>query len=107
MIGKIAACLVVVVLAGPPALAAQTNDPPPYPWQPEEPQQGYWTQTWHDGFRAGATAANQDVRAKLPPDPERHAHYSKPDLAPVASEEYRAGFVAAYNLVQQHFANLH
>jgi hypothetical protein len=106
---KVAACLLVTALAGSPVFAAQTtaaqtNHDKPFPWQPEEPQ-GYWTQTWHDGFRAGATAANADVHDELPPDPERHAQYSQPDLAPMANEDFRDGFQAAYELVRDHFAH--
>lgn len=72
-----------------------------YPWQPEEPQ-GYQNQTWHDGFRAGATAANLDLGKKLAPDLNRHPGYRTPDLAPVAGEEFRAGFEYAYQAVVDH-----
>jgi hypothetical protein len=101
---KTVAWLLVAILAGTPAFAGQARPDPPNPWQPEEPQ-GYWSQTWHDGFRAGATAANADVRAELAPDPDRHRLYRQPDLAPMAGEDFRDGYLAAYKLVRDHFGH--
>lgn len=78
-----------------------------YNWVPEEPQ-GPYTQTWHDGFRAGATAANADIQQKIQADkklqldPGRHAMYRHPDLAPIESEEFQAGFSFAYQEVVDH-----
>lgn len=87
-----------------PAIAVAQSAPAPalkYVWQPQEPQ-GYYPQTWHDGFRAGATAANQDIDQKVKADPKRHGDYSHPDLAPVASEDFQAGFAYAYQAVVAH-----
>lgn len=101
---KCAWMFVLALAAGPPvAIQAQQSPPPPNPWQPEEPQ-GHWSQTWHDGFRAGVAAANQDVRAKLRPDPTRHAQFNKPGLGPMESEDFRDGFQYAYSLVCDHAA---
>jgi len=46
------------------ASAGAAIKPSPWPWFPEEPQ-GYYTQIWHDGFRAGEIAANQDMTEKI------------------------------------------
>lgn len=84
--------------------APQTK--PPNPWQPEEPQ-GHWSQTWHDGFRAGASAANRDAQDEVPLDLARHELYRRPDLAPMASEDFREGYEAAFNQVREHLAQIH
>lgn len=96
----------LALAAAVPAIAAaqSAHAPAPalkYPWQPEEPQ-GHYTQTWHDGFRTGATAANQDLNSKVRPDLNRHVTYDHPDLAPVASEDFREGFAYAYQAVVAH-----
>jgi hypothetical protein len=70
----------------------------PWPWSPQEPQ-GSFTQTWHNGFRAGEDAANQDLNTKTSPDLGRHSDYRNPDLAPVATEEFQEGFRFAYQAV--------
>lgn len=96
-----------LLVAGVPAIAAAQSAPAPalkYPWQPQEPQ-GYYTQTWHDGFRAGAAAANLDLEKKIKPDIARHTTYRNPDLAPVASEDFQAGFAYAYQTVVAHRYN--
>jgi hypothetical protein len=67
-------------------------------WSPEEPQ-GYYTQTWHDGFRAGEVAANHDMSADRRPDLNRHADYRNPDLGPISDEEFQEGFRFAYQSV--------
>lgn len=97
----------LLLAAALPAMAGAQSAPAPalkYPWQPQEPQ-GTYTQTWHDGFRAGATAANQDIDQRVKPNPERHATYSHPDLAPIASEQFQAGFDYAYHAVVDHRFN--
>lgn len=97
----------LLAAAALPAIAIAQSAPPPalkYPWQPEEPQ-GSYTQSWHDGFRAGATAANQDLEQKVKAAPDRHSDYSHPDLAPVASQDFQAGFAYAYNAVVAHRFN--
>ena len=97
----------LLAAAGLPAIAAAQSAPAPalkYPWQPEEPQ-GYYTQSWHDGFRAGATAANQDLDQKVKADPDRHRDYTHPDLPPVAGEDFQAGFDYAYRAVVEHRFN--
>ena len=83
------------VLAAAANAVAQAS---PWPWSPQEPQ-GYFTQTWHNGFRAGEDAANHDLNAKFSPDLSRHAEYRNPDLAPVATEQFREGFRFAYQAV--------
>lgn len=85
------------------AMAAATcapavAQPSPWLWFPEEPQ-GYYTQTWHDGFRAGEVAANQDMSAKSQPDLSRHADYRNPNLGPISDELFREGFRFAYDAV--------
>ena len=60
---------------------------------------GIYTQTWHDGFRAGEDAANHDMSAKSPPDLGRHADYRDPDLGPISREQFREGFRFAYQAV--------
>jgi len=85
------------------AVAAATSatavaQPSPWPWSPEEPQ-GYYSQTWHDGFRAGEVAANRDMNANRPPNLSRHADYRKPDLGPISDERFREGFRFAYQAV--------
>jgi len=84
--------------AAAPAVAQASPSPSPWPWSPEEPQ-GYYTQTWHNGFRAGEVAANQDMDAKLLPDLRRHADYRKPDLGPISDESFQEGFRFAYQAV--------
>lgn len=109
MIAKIASGLLIVALGGVPAFtqqspqATQNRPEPPNPWQPEEPQ-GYWSQTWHDGFRAGASAANRDAHDEVPLDLARHQQYRLPDLAPMATQDFRDGYQAAFNLVREHLA---
>jgi hypothetical protein len=99
--------LFAMALAVGPAVAIHAQQSqqkePPNPWWPVEPQ-GPWSQTWHDGFRAGADAANADVKAKRAPDPDRHAQFKQPDLGPMASEDFRDGFRYAYSLVSAHAA---
>jgi hypothetical protein len=96
-----------LVIAAGSATMCRAQAPFAYNWQPEEPQ-GAYTQTWHDGFRAGATAANADIAQKLQSrknlqlDPDRHTMYTHPDLAPIASEEFQAGFAFAYQEVVDH-----
>ena len=96
-----------LALAAGPALAIHAQQSqqkePPNPWWPVEPQ-GQWSQTWHDGFRAGADAANADVKAQRPSNPASHAQFNKPDLGPMASEDFRDGFQYGYNLVSAHAA---
>lgn len=90
-----------------PGIAAAQSAPKPalqYPWQPEEPQ-GAYPQAWHDGFRAGATAANQDLDQRVKASPDRHSSFTHPDLAPVASDDFQAGFTYAYEAVVQHRFN--
>jgi hypothetical protein len=94
-----------LALAGISAAAVHAQQQPPNPWQPEEPQ-GYWSQTWHDGFRAGADAANQNVRAGQPPSPARSDQFSHPDRAPMAREDFREGFSDGYQAVYDHFAQV-
>lgn len=81
--------------------APQAPKDPPNPRQPEEPQ-GQWSQIWHDGFRAGASAANRDAHDEVPLDLARHAQYRRPDLAPMASEDFRDGYEAAFGMVCDH-----
>lgn len=106
---KIAAGLLAVILAGARVLAQQAAPPQrpqaPNPWQPEEPQ-GHWSQTWHDGFRAGASAANRDAHDEVPLSLAKHQQYRHPDLAPMASEDFRDGFEAAFNRVREHLAQI-
>lgn len=97
--------LLSLVLIGFSAAAIHAQQQPPNPWQPEEPQ-GYWSQTWHDGFRAGADAANQNVRAGQPSNPARSDQFSHPDLAPMAREDFREGFSDGYQAVYDHFAQV-
>jgi len=80
------------------ASAGAAIKPSPWPWFPEEPQ-GYYTQTWHDGFRAGEIAANQDMTEKILPDLNRHAGYRNPDIGPISDEEFQDGFRFAYQAV--------
>lgn len=98
----------LAIAAGGSSVGFGQAAPFQYNWQPEEPQ-GPYTQTWHDGFRAGASAANADMEKKLQQhdnsmqlDPGRHATYQHPDLAPIASEEFQAGFAFAYQEVVDH-----
>jgi len=86
--------LVVTALAAAPGFAQAS----PYPWSPQEPQ-GSYSQTWHNGFRAGEDAANRDLTAKFSPALSRHADYRQPDLAPIAAEQFREGFRFAYQAV--------
>ncbi len=85
----------VMAAAGSSLAVAQAS---PWPWFPEEPQ-GIYTQTWHDGFRAGGVAANRDITAKLLPELNRHPEYRKPDLSPIAAGDFRDGFRFAYQAV--------
>lgn len=101
---KLGPGLVALALAGSSAFAQQTKPKPPNPWQPEEPQ-GHWSQTWHDGFRAGAAAANADAHAERPLDISQHREYRRPDLAPMAREDFRDGYQEAYDLVRDHMAH--
>ena len=87
----------LAVVAASASAVAQAS-PTPWPWCPEEPQ-GSYEQTWHDGFRAGEIAANQDMSAKSPPDLNRHADYRRPDLGPISDEQFREGFRFAYQAV--------
>lgn len=86
--------LAMAAAASTPAVAQAS----PWPWSPEEPQ-GYYSQTWHDGFRAGEDAANHDMTANSTPDLGRHADYRKPDLGPISDEQFREGFRFAYQAV--------
>jgi hypothetical protein len=83
---------------GAAAFAPAVAQESPWPWSPEEPQ-GYYAQTWHDGFRAGEDAANHDLSANRPPWPGRHAGYRNPDLGPISDEQFREGFRFAYKAV--------
>ena len=107
MMPKLAAGMIVVALTAGPAFAQQAipqaPKDPPYPWQPEEPQ-GHWSQTWHDGFRAGASAANRDAHDEVPLNLSNHQQFRRPDLAPVASQDFRDGYQAAYDMVRDHFS---
>jgi len=85
-------------LAMAAATASAVAQASPWPWSPQEPQ-GTFTQTWHNGFRAGEDAANRDLDTKTPPDLSRHAGYRNPDLAPVATEEFQEGYRYAYQAV--------
>jgi hypothetical protein len=86
--------LAMAAAASTPAVAQAS----PWPWSPEEPQ-GYYSQTWHDGFRAGEDTANHDMSANRSPDLCRHADYRKPDLGPISDEQFREGFRFAYQAV--------
>jgi hypothetical protein len=86
--------LTLVAVGSAPAIAQVS----PWPWSPEEPQ-GYYSQTWHDGFRAGEVAANQDMSASDAPDLSRHADYRNPDLGPISDEQFREGYQFAYQAV--------
>jgi len=86
---------VAIVAAASAVAVAQAS---PSPWFPEEPQ-GYYTQTWHDGFRAGGVAANLDINAELLPDLSRHVEYRNPDLSPMSTEDFQDGFRFAYEAV--------
>jgi hypothetical protein len=86
--------LAMAAAASTPAVAQAS----PWPWSPEEPQ-GYYSQTWHDGFRAGEDNANHDMGANRSPDLGRHADYRKPDLGPISDEQFREGFRFAYQAV--------
>ena len=107
--GSAAWILALALAAGCSALA-NAQQASPWLWAPEEPQ-GYLTQTWHDGFRAGETAANQDLNHDLEakqqpkPDMNRHTDYRSPDLAPVEAEQYQEGFRYAYESVVDHRLN--
>jgi hypothetical protein len=87
--------LAMAAAASAPAVAQQVS---PWPWSPEEPQ-GYYTQTWHNGFRAGEVAANRDMNAKSTPELSRHADYRNPDLGPISDEVFQEGFRFAYQAV--------
>ncbi len=86
--------LAMAAAASTPAVAQAS----PWPWSPEEPQ-GYYTQTWHNGFRAGEDAANHDMTANSTADLSRHAQYRNPDLGPISTEQFREGFQFAYQAV--------
>lgn len=86
-----------LAMAAAPVALAQAS-PSPWPWSPQEPQ-GYFTQTWHNGFRAGEDAANRDLNTKIAPDLSRHADYRNPDLAPIATDQFQEGFLFAYQAV--------
>jgi hypothetical protein len=86
--------LTMTVAAAATALAQAS----PWSWSPQEPQ-GSYSQTWHNGFRAGEVAANHDLIAKGIPDLSDHADYRNPDLAPVATEQFREGYRFAYQAV--------
>jgi hypothetical protein len=86
-----------LVMAGA-ASASAIGQASPWPWSPEEPQ-GYYTQTWHNGFRAGEDAANHDMTANSTPDLGRHAQYQNPDLGPISTEQFQDGFQFAYQAV--------
>ncbi len=88
--------LAMAAAASGPAVAQVS--PSPWLWSPEEPQ-GYYSQTWHDGFRAGEVAANLDMNAKNAPDLSRHADYRHPDLGPISDEQFQDGFRFAYQAV--------
>lgn len=104
--GSVRWVLAVILLAGCAALA-RAQQASPWLWVPEEPQ-AYFTQTWHDGFRAGGTAANQDINHDLEakqqpnPNPSRHTDFRRPDLAPVEASQFQEGYRYAYQSVVDH-----
>jgi hypothetical protein len=105
---KAAVLLLGLSLVGVPSTAIyaqQVTDKTFYAFAPEEPQ-GSWSQTWHDGFHVGVNAANDDVRGGLASRPSRHKDFSRPNLAPMASEDYREGFNYGYQAVYDHFTQL-
>lgn len=105
---KAVVLLLGLALVGVPSLtlhAQQQEKQPFHAYPPEEPQ-GDYSQTWHDGFSAGRTAANDDVQAGLVAKPDRHKEFNRPDLGPMASEDFRQGFRYAYQAVYSHFIGL-
>jgi hypothetical protein len=103
---KLVVLLLGLALVGVPSASVyaqeQEQKQPFHAYPPEEPQ-GSYPQTWHDGFNSGRDAANHDVEAGVPAKPARHKEYSHPNLAPVASEDFREGFRVGYEAVYDHF----
>lgn len=85
--------------------AQQPSDKPFNAYAPEEPQ-GSYSQTWHEGFHIGVNAANDDVKDGLPARPSRHKEFARPDLAPMATEDFQEGFRYGYQAVYEHFIQL-
>lgn len=61
---------------------------PPPPAYSEAAQQGY---------QNGVHAAQQDMRAGLQPDVNRHPHFRNPPVPPPLQEDFRHGFRDGYS----------
>lgn len=106
---KAVVLLLGLALVGVPSIALhaqQQQDKQQFHAYPPEEPQGDYSQDWHDGFSAGRTAANDDVQAGLVAKPDRHKEYSRPNLGPMASEDFREGFRYAYQAVYSHFLQI-